>query len=91
MSDVLPQHENIDTERNKKCKSYVYETIGWTGSILVFLAYLNFLDEETNFYLNIFGPLGIVIVCIPKKTYQPIIVNSAWIIGAFYIKFFKDN
>ena len=66
----------------------IYEIVGWGGSILILVVYINPLDDAINLSFNIIGSLGLILPCINKKAYQPMVINVAWIIGSFY-KYFS--
>jgi hypothetical protein len=69
-------------------KMYIFESIGWVGSGMTLVAYTMALSKESILVLNCLGCSGIVMICLYKKTYQPVILNSAWIIGSIY-NYFK--
>ena len=67
---------------------HIYEIVGWGGSILIFVVYINPFDDVINLSFNIIGSLGLIVPCINKRAYQPMVINVAWIIGSFY-KYFS--
>jgi hypothetical protein len=86
----MASENNVDSEKFLLPVKYnkIYEFIGWGGSILVLIAYIVPIKNFTYFMFNILGAFGLIISCINKKAYQPIVVNIIWIIGTFY-KYFK--
>jgi len=64
------------------------EAIGWVGISLIVSAYalisLGVLSAETFIYIimNIIGSIGVIYISFKKKTYQPGILNIAWVIIA---------
>jgi len=64
------------------------ETIGWVGISLIVLAYalisFNVLLSTSLLYqvMNIVGSIGVIYISFKKKTYQPGILNIAWVIIA---------
>ncbi len=65
--------------------------VGWTGMILILLAYilLNFkvIDTESMIYLsfNVIGSCGIIVHSLKRKDYQPVILNVIWALVALFI------
>ena len=87
----IPQaSESLREQRQNTCKIYIIECIGWVGSALILVAYIGNLERTTNFIFNFVGSTGVLIVCIKKKAFQPILLNAAWIIGSFY-KYFLTS
>ena len=64
------------------------EIIGWYGTVAIVGAYalssFNILSPQDIIYqiLNLTGALGIVIISLRKKTYQPAVLNIIWTIIA---------
>lgn len=73
--------ETTEETTKSKLKECTYEVIGWIGSVTVLTAYLAPIDDVSKIVLNSVGSAGIVVVCLSKKTYQPVITNSIWFIG----------
>jgi len=69
-------------------KTATIEGFAWIGSGLILAAYIYPLDLETDFMFNFIGAASLLGVCLKKKAYQPMVLNTAWIIGGFY-KYFK--
>ncbi len=73
------------TENMKKT---LIEALGWYGTIAILGAYalLSFgaIGPNSLSYqlLNITGAAGIIVVSLSKKTYQPAVLNAAWILIA---------
>ena len=65
------------------------EIIGWYGTVAIVGAYalssFNIVSSQTALYqfLNVTGAMGIVVISLRKKVYQPAVLNIVWtIIGA---------
>ena len=64
------------------------EIVGWYGTIAILLAYalLSFgVITSSSFayqFLNLTGGIGIIVVSLKKKTYQPAVLNIVWSIIA---------
>ena len=87
----IPQaSESLREQRQNKCKNYIIEIMGWAGSALILVAYIGNLERTTDFIFNFIGSTGVLIVCIKKQAFQPILLNAAWIIGSFY-KYFLTS
>lgn len=60
------------------------EIIGWYGAAAIVLAYVlvsfGFVNADNLFYqvLNFTGAIGIIVIALLKKTYQPAAVNVVW-------------
>lgn len=69
-------------------RNIIIEIIGWCGTIAIVLAYVlssfSVFSSNNIFYqiLNGTGALGIVLVSFRKKTYQPAVLNTIWLIIA---------
>jgi len=65
---------------NKK----LLEIIGWYGTIAIIGAYallsFNLISSQSAIYqlLNVTGAIGIVIISLKKKVYQPAVLNIIW-------------
>ncbi|HUV46924.1 MAG TPA: hypothetical protein VMW29_02200 [Candidatus Bathyarchaeia archaeon] len=65
---------------NKK----LLEIIGWYGTIAIIGAYallsFNLISSQSAIYqlLNVTGAVGIVIISLKKKVYQPAVLNIIW-------------
>jgi hypothetical protein len=65
-------------------KEKLVETVGWYGAAAIIGAYaltsFGILSSNDLWYqlLNLSGALGIVIVSLPKKAYQPAVLNIIW-------------
>ena len=88
--EIIPvQEENNEATCMLPVKYHnIYEIVGWGGSILIFVVYINPFDDVINLSFNIIGSLGLIVPCINKRAYQPIVINAAWVIGSFY-KYFS--
>ena len=66
------------------------EIIGWSGAILILVAYillnLNLLNPASLSYqaLNIAGAIGIIYHSFSKRDYQPIVLNLIWGLVALF-------
>ena len=78
-----------ETTRKNKLKKCTYEVIGWIGSATVLTAYLAPIDDTSKIILNSIGSAGLVIICLSKKTYQPVITNSIWFVGGLVNYFLR--
>lgn len=69
-------------------KSKFFELIGWYGTVAIVGAYalLSFSIIQSNSLpyqlLNLTGAIGIAIVSLYKKTYQPGVLNIIWTVIA---------
>lgn len=65
-------------------KKNLIEIFGWYGTVVIVLAYIlvsfSFLSANSIWYqlLNGTGAVGIVVVSLYKKAYQPGILNIVW-------------
>jgi hypothetical protein len=66
-------------------KNIFEEIIGWYGTIAIVLAYallsFNIISSNMLIYqiLNGTGALGIVLISLKKKAYQPGVLNIIWV------------
>jgi len=66
----------------------LYEIIGWYGTVAIVGAYalvsFKVLGANSSVYqlLNLTGALGIVLISILKKAYQPAVLNFIWTVIA---------
>ena len=64
------------------------EAVGWYGAAAIIIAYLlnsfSIIAANTFVYqlLNLTGAIGIIVISLIKKTYQPAAVNIIWAIVA---------
>lgn len=69
-------------------KNIFEEIIGWYGTIAIVLAYallsFNIISSNMLIYqiLNGTGALGIVLISLKKKAYQPGVLNIIWVVIA---------
>lgn len=62
------------------------EIIGWYGTVAIVGAYglssFNIISSQSFLYqlFNVTGAIGIVIISLRKKTYQPAVLNIIWTI-----------
>ena len=62
------------------------EIVGWYGTIAIVGAYglssFNIVSSQSLIYqlLNVTGAIGIAIISLRKKTYQPAVLNIIWTI-----------
>jgi hypothetical protein len=87
-NDSLPTRESQPEEN--KYQKYIIEGLAWTGSVLILTAYVSSLERTTDFLFNTLGAAGVIVVCIKKRAFQPIVLNAAWIIGGCY-KYFLTS
>jgi len=90
ISGSLSAEEPHQSNNLEKCRPYTIEGVAWVGSGLILTAYIYPLDLETDFIFNLIGAASLLGVCIKKKAFQPMVLNTAWIIGGFY-KYFKTS
>ncbi|MEK7477742.1 MAG: hypothetical protein AAB645_00025 [Patescibacteria group bacterium] len=70
-------------------KEKISEGLGWYGMIAIVLAYclnsfgLILSSSFTYQILNLTGAIGIVVVSLLKKAYQPAVLNIIWSVIAF--------
>ena len=63
---------------------YLIEILGWYGTLAIIVAYIlvsfSFLPASSILFqiLNGTGAIGIVIVSLYKKAYQPAVLNIVW-------------
>jgi hypothetical protein len=86
--DPLPTGESPPENKFQK---YTIEVLGWVGSVLILTAYVSSLERTTAFLFNTLGAAGVLIVCVKKRVFQPIVVNAAWMIGGCYKYFLTDS
>ncbi len=78
---------------NKLGKISFHEIIGWYGVIAILLAYalnsFTVLTAKSAPYqlLNLTGAIGIVLISLRKKAYQPATLNLIWMIIAIIALF----
>lgn len=62
------------------------EIVGWYGTVAIVGAYglssFNVISSQSFLYqlLNVTGAIGIAIISLRKKTYQPAVLNIIWTI-----------
>lgn len=75
-----------DIFSSKKGRYFFEEIIGWVGAVCLLCAFslvqVGVLEVKSYFYqgLNIFGASGIVYISLRKKVYQPVVVNTVWLL-----------
>ncbi len=87
-----PEDPNTSSERSrvtKTCLEKYQKTIeitGWLGCCAILTSYVgkDRIGETLDVVLNIGGSGALLLSCIPKKAWQPIFVNSVWIIATIY-------
>lgn len=63
---------------------YAIEIVGWSGTILILLAYLlvsfSIITSDSLLYqsLNLGGAAGIALISLVKKAYPPAVLNIIW-------------
>jgi hypothetical protein len=69
-------------KHNLKERINVYEAYGWYGAVVIVLAYIlvsvRAIDAHGFWFhfLNATGAVGIVIVSLRKRNYQPVVINA---------------
>ena len=66
-------------------KEHIPDIIGWIGSLIVLIAYISHKNDiitDTNILdiMNITGSTCVGYVCYLRKAWQPLFLNSAWLI-----------
>ena len=88
---ILTNKMNITTREEESPKKtclerykLTIEISGWLGCCAILASYVGKgrFEETLDATLNIGGAL--LVSCIPKKAWQPIFVNSVWIIATIY-------
>ena len=87
-----PEDPNTSSERSRvtnTCLEKYQKTIeitGWLGCCAILTSYVgkDRIGETLDVVLNIGGSGALLLSCIPKKAWQPIFVNSVWIIATIY-------
>lgn len=60
------------------------EVLGWYGMVAILLAYglisFSFITSDSFIYhiLNLTGAIGILVISVAKKAYQPAALNVVW-------------
>lgn len=83
MSELETPTNTIDKGPLKKT-DYCLECVGWCGSIMILTAYIGSFTDLIEFWLNTLGSIGLLVICWRKRAYQPMFLNSAWIVGSIY-------
>lgn len=94
MEIIEPNDSLLDRESplaETKYKKYIIEGVAWFGSALILTAYIGSLERTTYLLFNTLGAAGVLGVCIKKQAIQPIVLNTAWIIGSCYKYFLTDS
>ena len=71
-----------------KTSNLLYEIVGWYGTVAIISAYalnsFNFMSATNPWYqiLNGTGAVGIVLISLKKKAYQPATLNAIWTVIA---------
>ncbi|OYX53808.1 hypothetical protein B7Y92_01815 [Candidatus Saccharibacteria bacterium 32-50-13] len=69
-------------------KKVIIESIGWGGVILILGAFMlntfGLMDVKNIWYsiMNVFGAIGVVVSSIPKRNWQPVVINGVWFLVA---------
>ena len=87
-----PEDSNTSSERSRVTKTCLerykltIEVTGWLGCCAILISYVgkDRYEETLDAALNIGGSGALLVSCIPKKAWQPIFVNSVWIIATIY-------
>jgi hypothetical protein len=91
--EIIVPNESLPTRespKENKYQKYIIEGVAWFGSGLILTAYINSLERTTDFLFNTLGAAGVLVVCIKKRAFQPILLNTAWMIGGCY-KYFLSS
>lgn len=74
-------------------KNLIIEITGWYGTVAIvgayFLVSFNLIGAENVIYqiLNFTGAIGIVLISLYKKAYQPAVLNLIWTVIAIVALF----
>ena len=87
-----PEDSNTSSERSRVTMTCLerykltIEITGWLGCCAILISYVgkDSIHKTLDFWLNVGGSSSILVSCIPKKVWQPIFINSAWIIATIY-------
>jgi len=90
MEIIVHDAPTIEPVENK-CEQFIIEGVAWTGSALILTAYVIPMERTVDFLFNILGASGVLIVCVKKRVFQPIVLNTAWIISGCYKYFLTDS
>ncbi len=69
-------------------KNTITETLGWYGTLAIIVAYIlvsfDYLSSGNIWFqiLNGTGAVGIIIVSLHKRVYQPAVLNTIWAVIA---------
>lgn len=69
-------------------KKVIIESVGWGGVILILGAFMlnafGLMDVKNIWYsiMNVFGAIGVVVSSIPKRNWQPVVINGVWFLVA---------
>jgi hypothetical protein len=91
--EIIVPNDSIPTGESQpenKYQKYIIEGVAWFGSGLILTAYISSLERTTDFLFNTLGAAGVLVVCIKKRAFQPIVLNTAWMIGGCY-KYFLSS
>jgi len=76
------------TSKETTKSNLVYEIVGWYGTVAIISAYalntFNIMAATNPWYqiLNGTGAVGIVLISLKKKAYQPATLNAIWTVIA---------
>ena len=65
-------------------KSQYVEAMGWVGVVLILSAFtlniFGILGVESIWYtlMNLCGAAGVVVSSLPKRNWQPVVINVVW-------------
>jgi len=72
------------TKNKRKLPNIPLEIFGWIGAVTVVTAYallsMSILPPNSIIYqsMNFFGSIGVLVISIKKRTYQPVLTNGFW-------------
>lgn len=72
----------------RNVKNVLVDVFGWWGTIAIVGAYIlnsfGIISAHSIYYqlLNLTGAAGIITVSLSKKVYQPVVLNTVWLIVA---------
>lgn len=74
----------VKREIIENCKEKIIDIYGWSGSILIILAYAMTTMESTKKItidvFNLYGSSAMTLICYRQKVWQPMILEIVWFV-----------
>ena len=76
--------KNRTSRKATKILNILLEVYGWAGAVTVVIAYallsMSILPPSSLIYqlMNFIGSIGVLVISIKKRTYQPVLTNGFW-------------